>query len=356
MEGFIFIVVIVIIIVILVSKSSAPEKDNKIKQVTTKYDFSNIEEKLKKAKKINDDWSRINNPILKMNESGISLEKQNKVKDAIAIYVKNINYIEKNYDKLTHIAIHSFERLMILYHKLKRFEDEKQIILKGLSMEAKLNSRTIDKWKTRLNKINKSQTKIISIDRSKIIIPHSKDTSLGQQFEKIEKSFPKFNFYENDKDLAISWEFSQKLQKHINFSEYHRIRMKFLKTEEQGLLLESQNKFVEAINLYEDMIIKNSPRQKTYDRLIILYRKFKFIEDEIRVLKQAIHFFTLKRKKMKENVLNIANTNDKLLIANEYIDNQKRLQYYNGMFDLYNPYKILDKWNRRLLKLDNKST
>jgi len=142
MEVFIFIVVIVLIIVIIISKDH----------------FSSIEEKFKKVKKKNDEWSQINNPISEMNNRGISLEKQKMIKEAIAIYESNINYIEKNYDKLTHIAIHSFERLMILYHKINRFEDEKKILLTGLSMKAKLDSRTTDKWERRLDKINEKST------------------------------------------------------------------------------------------------------------------------------------------------------------------------------------------------------
>lgn len=352
----IFIIVIVIIIFIISSKSSKSEKVKPYK-VNTNFNFSRIEEKLKEIQKKNDEWSQLYNPISELNNEGINLEKENKISDAIKIYEKNISYIESNYELLNHIALHPFERLMILYHKLKRIDDEKHIIQKGLSMKDKIDSRTIDKWKIRLEKLtNPKVKKITSVDRSKIVIPNHKTSTLGHQLDNIENSFPQFNFYENGKDFSISWEYSQKLQKHKNFDEYHRIRKIFLDNEEQGLLFESQNKFIEAINLYVEMVSENSLRPKTYDRLIILYRKFKLIKDEIRILNIAIRFFTNRRDKMKENLLNIADTDSKLNLAEEYINNQKRFQYYNGMFDLYNPYAIINKWEKRLEKINDKST
>jgi len=357
MEIFLVIIIVIVFIIVVSSKSSKKEKTKPTKSNNSDYNFHKIEVELNNIKKKNDEWSQLYNPITELNNEGITLEKNNKISSAIKIYEKNISYIESNYELLDRIALHSFERLMVLYHKQKRFDEEKIVINKGLSMKEKIDSKTIDKWKIRLEKLTKPKVqKNISIDKNEIVIPSPKSSTLGQQFDVLENSFPKFNFYENGKSTSISWEYNQKLQKHKNFDEYHRIRKMFLKNEEKGLLLEKQNKFIEAINLYEQMISENSPRPKTYDRLIILYRKLKLVKDEIRVLNIAIKFFTNKRDKMRDNLLKIADTESKLFKAKDYIDNKKRFQYYNGMFDLYNPFTIIEKWEKRLEKVDDKST
>jgi len=37
--------------------------------------------------------------------------------------------------------------------------------------------------------------------------------------------------------------------------------------------------------------------------------------------------------------------------AMEYINANKKIQYYRGVFDLYNPYPIIDNWKQKLAKI-----
>lgn len=56
--------------------------------------------------------------------------------------------------------------------------------------------------------------------------------------------------------------------------------------------LEKQGKINQAINLYEQNVSEGFDGNFPYDRLAIIYRKKKDIENEIRVLKKGIDVFT----------------------------------------------------------------
>lgn len=59
----------------------------------------------------------------------------------------------------------------------------------------------------------------------------------------------------------------------------------------KGIQLEKEGKIDEAITLYEKNIKENFIGNHPYDRLAIIYRKRKQIDDEIRVLQKAIWVF-----------------------------------------------------------------
>jgi tetratricopeptide (TPR) repeat protein len=80
------------------------------------------------------------NECVEKNNIGIALEKQGKIDEAIGIYEENI--FGNPYP-----ATHSFDRLMILYRKQKRFKDEIRVIKKAIHAFP-----NIDKYKERLQK------------------------------------------------------------------------------------------------------------------------------------------------------------------------------------------------------------
>lgn len=59
----------------------------------------------------------------------------------------------------------------------------------------------------------------------------------------------------------------------------------------RGIQLEKEDKIEEAIELYEENIKENFDGNHPYDRLAVIYRKQRRIEDEIRVLEKAIWVF-----------------------------------------------------------------
>lgn len=77
-----------------------------------------------------------------LNNEGMRLEKQGNIDAAIAIYEQNISGD-------CYPATHSFDRLMILYHKRKDYENERRVIQKAIHLFPK-----IDKYSKRLNAVN----------------------------------------------------------------------------------------------------------------------------------------------------------------------------------------------------------
>lgn len=85
----------------------------------------------------------------KNNNKGIAYEKEGNIKSAIRIYEKNL--------EIGYPATHSYSRLMIIYHKEKRFDDEIRVIRKAIevfSSDARY-SKDIIRWQDRLNKLIK---------------------------------------------------------------------------------------------------------------------------------------------------------------------------------------------------------
>lgn len=81
------------------------------------------------------------------NNEGIAFEKQGDTASAIEVYEKNL--------EMEYPATHSYIRLMIIYHKEKRYEDEMRVIKKAIevfSPDARYNKDVI-KWQERLNKL-----------------------------------------------------------------------------------------------------------------------------------------------------------------------------------------------------------
>lgn len=83
------------------------------------------------------------------NNKGIALEKEGNIASAIEVYEVNL--------KIGYPATHSYKRLMVIYHKEKRYEDEIRVIKKAISMFSldERYDKDVTKWQERLNKLIK---------------------------------------------------------------------------------------------------------------------------------------------------------------------------------------------------------
>lgn len=82
------------------------------------------------------------------NNKGIAFEKQSDIDSAIEAYENNL--------RIGYLANHSYNRLMIIYHREKRYEDEVRVIKKAIevfSPDARY-SKDVAKWQERLNKLS----------------------------------------------------------------------------------------------------------------------------------------------------------------------------------------------------------
>lgn len=102
----------------------------KLQDVDPDAVLSKMHEKLKNK-------ATSNNVVLKntaaLNNRGAELEKAGDLNGAISSYEDNI--------ALGYPATHAYSRLMVLYRKLKRPEDERRVILRALEVFGKENER-----------------------------------------------------------------------------------------------------------------------------------------------------------------------------------------------------------------------
>jgi len=85
-----------------------------------------------------------------LNNKGIAFEKEGKIDLAIAVYEKNI--------VIGYSAHHSYKRLMIIYKKVKDYENERRVILRALEIFP------VDKeYLERLEKVNEILAKLKSL-------------------------------------------------------------------------------------------------------------------------------------------------------------------------------------------------
>lgn len=268
-----------------------------------------------------------------LNTKGIELEKQGKIDEAIKVYEENI--------ALGYKAFHSFDRLLVLYHKAEDYENEKRVIFRA--REVYENDALYEK---RLNKLNGTYVKpsnIFPVCANPIIV---KNNSLGKQYEELKLKFPDFDFYtitENVNDRFMSSPYKNDIW------EIHSIFGKKLSDAED---FEEQGDYQNAAKVYEELVSEEYYLTRPYDRLIKIYSRAKLKSAERNMLEYSIDFFKKYRDIQKEYILCLARKYQKEDIALEYIKNDKKIFYYNGAFELYNPnVKIINDWEKRLAKL-----
>jgi hypothetical protein len=57
------------------------------------------------------------------------------------------------------------------------------------------------------------------------------------------------------------------------------------------------------------------------------------------------------KRRQQEHVIQLATKYGKLDFAKKRINNDEKISYYGGAFELYNPYTIISKWKERLDKI-----
>ncbi len=277
-----------------------------------------------------DAFNQLLSKTAELNNLGISLEKQGKIDEAIKVYEDNIALGGK--------ALHSFDRLIILYNKAKDFDNEKRVIFRAREV---YNSEAM--YDKRLSKLTDTYVKpqsILPITANPITV---KPNSLGKQYEYIKRLFPEFDFYTN----SNGDEFQNSPHKNDIWSIHSYFGLKIA----DAAKYEEDGDFNKATLIYEDLVSDEYFLTKPYDRLIKIYCKAKLKTDERRMLDYSISFFKQFRDKQKEYVLMLARKYNKEDYVIDCINNNKKIFYYGGSFELYNPNtKTILDWEKRLLK------
>lgn len=274
------------------------------------------------------------------NNKGIAFEKQGDIASAIAVYESNL--------KIGYPATHSYERLTILYHKAGDIENEKRVINIAIQVFTGINEEEVKKFQKRLMKLKEDYVKPETILPKEATIYYSKTKPLGVLYEEVKLRFKEFDFYNSGEDRSCS--FLNDNNKH----EIWKIQNKFKKMILDAKENEEQGRLDKASKIYERILFEQFYLPTPYDKLIKIYSKAKLQNEERRVLELSINHFTELRDRQQSYIYALARKYNKYDFAKDRVNNEKKITYYNGAFELYNPYPIISKWQERLNKLTNK--
>lgn len=282
------------------------------------------------------------------NNKGIEFEKCNNLELAIKCYEENIN------DGF--IGTYPYDRLGVIYRNRKDVDNVKRVLCRKYEI-FKLDNDGLKKELKRIEDKNNGVKPKYILPKEPITIPAKKDATLGYECEVIQKKLPEFDFYKNKPDVMSTNDYLWANHNLINDNEYKpqlwNIQKKFKSMIEEGQAFEKDYDLASASEIYEKMLNEQYYLPTPYERLIKIYSKAKLPNQEKRVLELSITFFSALRERQREYVISLSKKAEKLDFCTKKINNNDKIFYYGGSFELYNPFLIIEKWKERLLKLNN---
>lgn len=267
-----------------------------------------------------------------LNNKGFQYEREGEIEKAVASYEEAIKLgIKDNCP---------YDRLLVIYKKQKRTEDEIRI--------ARLASEMFPDEINYVHRLCKLEGREIEVVLPTMAIVSHPKVKYGDDFEALIKEMPEFDFYAKGYNNS---EYYSKYWSDENLAPYHKIHDHFKELEDAAQLEEKYNNFAKAAVIYEQIVAEKYWNPAPYDRLIKIYSKAKLKKEEKRVLELSINHFSNLKKTRLEYIMMLAKKYNAVEFAQERIDNDKKITYYMGAFDLYNPYTILEKWEERHKKL-----
>lgn len=118
----------------------------------------------------------------------------------------------------------------------------------------------------------------------------------------------------------------------------------------EGIALEKAGKIELAIEKYEENIDCGYPAKHSFERLMILYRKRKEYDDEIRVIQSAIKVFSEENIRRFKKALSESKNNKNKEQITKGFENCEQVKGDDGWF-IYNPYPV-KKFKERLIKAE----
>lgn len=274
------------------------------------------------------------NKCAERNNKGIELENEGKINEAIEIYEQNISGD-------CYPASHSFDRLIILYHKMNDIENERRVIHKALEVLGSKSHDNYLKYQGRLNSLDNLEPVY-----PKNAIPFVKNgKTLGEKQIELKKQMPEFMFYSTDNEPL---EFPKAL-----YSKIMEINERYMEMLKEASYHEESNRYDLAANIYERLVGEGYTFPKPYERLIVIYKKAKLNDDVVRILEKGIDFFSKLRTEQYIYVNGLAAKYGKTEFWNERYRDGKKITYYGGAYELYNPYPCVEKFKQQLDKINS---
>lgn len=320
--------------------------DNNTKSSDLINDYEKFKNDLEALQAHNEAWSKEFHDLGSLRDKARHYEKEQRFIEAIALYLYSIERGEQS--KLLNIYnyAHDIERVIILYGKTKQKELLIQFIEEKLKMYP--DFRDAKDWAVRLTKLTSTgQIKTTPILPKDILPQKASNPTLGKKISDFKKSMPEFNFYYDMVEGSDTFTYNHNVPLGL-FNKLRQYREAFETIKSLAKIAENEGDYKKAIEAYEKLIIEECEDAEPYERLIIIYSKLKFKVEEKRTIKRAISFFTELKENQLEYTLNLAQKYGMKAKALEYINQDKKIFYYGGAFELYNPRTTrLAKWHER---------
>lgn len=331
-----------------------PKKTNKPEDIWSLEDkvFGSELKELQVERKA---WEEDFNHIIELREKAKLFEKKQEYTEAIEIYIEAIEFGENSIKLNFSNYAHDMERVIVLYGKTK--QTEKQIDFLRRILKTYPEMQDADNWKVRLSKLtNKPSSQNCELTVTDITKPKVKTNSIGNQLNEFKKTLPEFNFYYDMPEGMQTFEYLF-IHKPVPFEkskELSSFKERFDSILTKAQIAENNGDYKSAIETYLDLIAEEYEGKEPFERLLIIYKKLKWENEEVSILAKAIEYFEALRAKQRNEVLVLARKYRKEEKALEYINADKKIQYYGGVFDLYNPFPIILKWREKLDKIGAK--
>ena len=157
------------------------------------------------------------------------------------------------------------------------------------------------------------------------------------QLEQQKAALPEFDFYNGDNDNTVT-------ENHPAVQVIRKLQSQADSIMKQAYQAEQDCNWERAAALYEELVIKRYWDPKPYENLLQVYKKSGLRTDTLRKLQGlTINFFQQRREKMTKDLLQLADKYDARIFVDKCINEGRTIAYYDGIFDLYNPYKVVDE-------------
>lgn len=277
------------------------------------------------------------NRTAELNNIGIEREKSGDIDGAIAAYEENLT--------IGRPATHSYDRLIILYRQKGDETQERRVL--NLAIE-KFPKET--RYQKRLSVLDGTYTEEVVTSVNE---PVAVDKVWGEIFEERILRMPEFDFYKEQETNPRKYD--TLLNDKRILQPIWEVQRHFKSILEEAKQCEDLGEQQRAVNLYEQAVAEKYYMPTPYDRLVILYGKAKLVEEQKRILEIAIPHFKKLREDRLAYVMRLAKKYGAEEFVQEKIDTGKKITYFFGVFELYNPYPCVEKWEAKLAKLNASS-
>lgn len=332
------------------NKSKSTQSSNKNNNRPQNY--ADLVRKTEELRKKNEDWQKEFSKLIEIRNIATDLEKENKTEEALKHYLKAIELGESSSKLNINNYVHDIDRVIIIYSKNKN----NKLLVPFLQrmIEKYPEIKEASKWQIRLAKVESKNQKIdTSLSPKDISKPSPSNPTLGKQLEDFRLNMPDFNFYYDLPNGTATLQYQHNVSFEL-FKQHRELKDKFSELISDGQLYEKKKDLKNAIETYEKMVVEEYSGPEPHERLIIIYSKLGWKEEEIFAVKRAIKTFETLKEKQKDYVLSLASKYSMTDKALEYINSDKKIFYFGGAFELYNPQKTrIEKWQKRLNKLES---